>query len=449
MINVRSLLRLMIWVYGLAWAFDYRGTDEGGSPVQFLFSGISLASAGVVTVLAWRGLWVRPVAWLALLWLVYLLSTPVVALLNHVPMGQFVRNISTSVLVQCSLFVTLAAAAHGFSSRDIITPLLISGVINSIWKMVHTLIIAGRPLAEVRIELLSMAQPFMLAFMLLALTLRPRVPWGPVLIGSLAVLAYVLSVTRSAVFILGAAGFGCAIAMLRTAGQGLLPRGFWGVKLMHLAVCAGLLLGTGLVAGVLSPTVYERWTTRLFHTEGGERTEMDPSALTRLAEIKAFGALMDQEPLAPIIGLGVGKSYYWDESYMPELAYTYYLPDFRQSVRDVWFPGHSIWTYAYFSGGVIGLAAQAGLFAGGLILSFRSARLLREAPDYGAEAAWLPFAGLLAYLSLSLTFNVLVERSGGIVLGIILGLPQFLHAEVWRRREAAGTPRTGDLSNLL
>ena len=80
-----------------------------------------------------------------------------------------------------------------------------------------------------------------------------------------------------------------------------------------------------------------------------------------------------------IYGRGLGAPYYWDESYAVELAqYTYGNEDlFRAESRDIRFPGHSIWTYAVFSGGVIGGLFYVGLFAVAVGMSLHSTQLLQ------------------------------------------------------------------------
>ena len=47
----------------------------------------------------------------------------------------------------------------------------------------------------------------------------------------------------------------------------------------------------------------------------------------------------------------------------------------------------------------------------------------------------------MAFLSQSLTFNPFIERAGGLVLGIVIGFPQFLYAAAWRSRQAVSLPR--------
>ena len=100
---------------------------------------------------------------------------------------------------------------------------------------------------------------------------------------------------------------------------------------------------------------------------------MDPSALTRLAETDAFIRILDGDPLNYTFGMGIGQNYYWDEAYAPELcAYTYGSQDlFRADFREIWFPGHAIWTYAVFSGGFISLGFHITFFLLAVVIAFK------------------------------------------------------------------------------
>lgn len=432
----RPLLHALIWIYCLSWAFDYRAQDEGGSPIQFAFFGLSLLSGGLIGALSWRRLLVKPTGWFTLIWGGYLLMTVAVAVLQHVNMGNFVRNSSVPVLLFVSLIVTASAAAWGFPVRTMVTPMLIAGVINIFWKMYYALVVVGIPLERVRIELLSPCQPFLIAFMFLALALRRKMPVWPVLIGAVGMSAYLLSVTRSAVFIFAAAALGSWMALRGTRRMGLLPADFFQRKLSHAGIAAAAVVLVAGGVGIFSPQTYERWYERIF--SGGsvqEQASIEPSAATRLAEHKAFIDIMAEDPLSWVWGKGVGADYYWDESYVPELAYYTYgnEDEFRGYAASIWFPGHSLWTYAIFTSGIIGFLCHAGLFGIAIFTAVRSTRLLGALPGYSAEEAWLPFAGLLAYLSQSITFNPFQERVGGIVLGVLIAMPQFIHHAAWRR----------------
>ena len=433
--NVRLPLQIAVWVYCLSWAFDYRAAaDSGGSPVQYVFFAITLASAVVVVLLGFRRLFALPLGWITLGWMAYMASTPVVALLNHVELAWYLRNAIPPLLLLTSLCVTQVAAASGLHWRDVLWPMLIASVVNVLWRIFYALFVAGIPIEMVRVELLSPCLPFLMGYLLCGLALSRRVPWLAILVGAVGTLSYVLSVTRSAVLILGAAGSGAIVALWLARREGALPKGFGQLKLAHLLVMIGLLIGTAGVTVVGFPLVIERWTERLFNTAGGESSSADPSALTRYAETRAFYDLLNQDPMTWIYGRGLGAPYYWDESYAVELAqYTYGNEDlFRSESRDIRFPGHSIWTYAVFSGGVIGGVFYLGLFGLAVWISLHSTRALRRVPDYPVEIAFMPFIALMAFLSQSLTFIPFIERCGGLVLGIVIGFPQFLYHHAWR-----------------
>ncbi len=435
--NSRLSLQICVWLYCLSWAFDYRAAEgQGGSPVQLVFFGLTLASAAGVVLLGFRRLFALPLGWMILGWGAYVASTIVVARLNGVEFGWYFRNAIPPLLLLTSLCVTQVAAAHGLSWRHVLWPVLAAGVINTFWRILYARVGAGIPFENVRVEILSPCLPFLMAYLFCALALSRRMPWLALVVGAIGTLSYVLSVTRSAVLILAAAGVAAVWSLWMASRYQILPRGFGQIKLIHGIVFAGLLMATAGITAVAFPHVAERWSDRLFPPAGAASLSSDPSALTRYAETKAFYDLLNREPLTWVYGRGLGYPYYWDESYAVELAqYTYGNEDeFRNYTREIRFPGHSIWTYAVFSGGILGGLIYVGLFAGALFIALRSTRLLQVTRDYPVEVAFLPFIALMAFLSQSLTFNPFIERAGGLVLGIVIGFPQFLYAHAWKNR---------------
>lgn len=429
--NARPLLRILVWIYCLSWAFDYRAArDAGNSPLQYLFLALTLVSAGAVLVIGFRKLFALPVAWILLGWGLYLFSTGAVMIVNHVAPEWYFRNVLPVLLLLTSLCVVQVAASAGLSWRDVLWPMLIAGTVNVAWRIFYALVMAGIPIETVRVELLSPCLPFLMAFLFCGLGLARTTPWLALLVGAIGTLSYVLSVTRSAVLILGAAGLATLFSLWLAGQMGLLSPGFGRAKLRHMGMVAVLGVAAALVTVTALPVVLERWSERLFHTYGAESSSADPSALTRYAETRAFQDLLQKEPLTWIYGKGLGAAYYWDESYAVELArYTYGDEDrFRNDTMEVRFPGHSIWTYAIFSGGLFGGFCYLGLFGAALVLSLHSTTRLRWAAGYPLEIAYLPFVALMAFLSQSLTFNPFIERAGGLVLGVVIGLPQFLYA---------------------
>jgi hypothetical protein len=438
--NPRLPLLVCVWIYCLSWSFDYRAAEgSGGSPLQYVFFAVTLASAAVAVALGFRWLFALPMGWLTLGWMLYMASTLVVAVLNGVEAGWYFRNAIPPLLLLTSLCVTQVAAASGLNWRHVLWPMLIASVVNVLWRIFYALFIAGIPLEKVRVELLSPCLPFLMGYLFCGLALSRRMPWLALFVGAVGTLSYMLSITRSAVFILGAAGFAAVVAVWLAKRYGALPRGFGNVKMAHLLLILTFFAGAAGLTAVTVPVVIERWTERLFNAAGAAQSSADPSALTRYAETLAFYKLLNKEPLTWVYGRGLGAPYNWDESYAVELAeYTYGDEDeFRNYSRLIRFPGHSIWTYAVFSGGAIGGLFYLGLFGAAVALSLHSTRALRTVRDYPVEVAFMPFLALMAFLSQSLTFNPFIERAGGLVLGIIIGFPQFL----CHHRLRSGTPR--------
>lgn len=435
--NHRSLLTFFIWLYCLSWAFDYRGEAGGGNAAQYGFFAITLGSAVVVIMLGWRWLFLLPGGWLILLWGVYTASTLPVALVNHVPMVDYLKNLTTVILVLLSMCVTQIAAGSGLSYKTVLYPMLGAGVINVFWRAIYTLVLRGTSLDIVRVEMLSQCLPMLLASMFCALTFRMRWPLIPLAIGLIGITSYVVSVTRSSIFIIIAEVAVCAWGWWRARSMGMLPRGFTNQKVRHLLTGLGAMAGGLILLGAANPTILTRWEERLFHPVGADRSSADPSTLTRLAELTAQRRLLDDDPAAYVYGKGMGAHYYWDEAFAVELAqYTYGDEDkFRASSADVSFPGHSIWTYAIFSGGFIGLLFYVGLFGLGTYWAFRSVAKLNSVPDFPLEIAFFPAVGLAGFLSLSLTFNPFIERSSSIAMGTLLLFPQFLIMAAWRRHK--------------
>lgn len=423
----RRCVLLLTWIYCLSWAFDFRG-EQGGTAFQMLTFAVTAATGMLTAFVGWKVLFKKPLGWLILLWSVFLVSTAVVAVVQHVAMGNYVRTIIPWFLVLTSMAVCQVASGFGLSLRQVLLPMLLACAFNVVWRAFYALGVAGVDIERVRVEMLSQSLPLLMAFMTCGLVLQRKWPVWPVLLGGLGIASYVYSVTRSAVFIVGAAFLGAIIGMIVCRRLRPVEPGFAALKLKHFGASLAALAGIGMLLVAGNPQIVSRWEERLFHSVGSESSSMDPSALTRLAETDAFIKILDGDPLNYSIGMGIGQKYYWDEAYGPELcAYTYGSEDiYRADFREIWFPGHAIWTYAIFSGGFLSLAFHAAFFALATGIAWKAGKRATAVNAVPLHLAWLPFAGMLAFLSASLTFNPFIERAAGLVLGFIAALPQFI-----------------------
>lgn len=434
------LVRLLVWIYCLSWAGDFRGTEQGGSAFQFLSFAVTAGASIAMAVIGWRTLFIRPLGWMILLWTVFLGSTAVVAVVQHVTPGNYIRTVIPWFLVLTSMVVCQVASGSGLPLRRVLFPMLVACAFNVVWRAFYALVISGRDPELVRVEMLSQCLPLLMALLMCGLFLQRSWPVWPMVLGLLGIASYVFSVTRSAVFIIGAAGGGALLALWASRRAGCLDQGFVARKTRHLAAGVAILAVAVALTGAFLPYIFQRWYERLFNAVGSEYTSMDPSALTRLAETEAFIKILDGDPLNYTFGMGIGQKYYWDESYAVELAYTYGNVDiFRADFREIWFPGHAIWTYAVFSGGFFSLFCHILFFAMAVAISWRAGKAGAFGNAVPLHLAWLPFCGILAFISASLTFNPFIERAAGLVLGFIAGLPQFINRDALRMAAAKRT----------
>ncbi len=439
--HVVALVRVLVWVYGLSWIGDFRG-EQGGAAVQFLMFAVTVGSAFTLMILGVKTLFRRPLGWLVLMWWLFLLSTAAVALVRHVNMSIYVRMIGPWLLVGTSMAVCAVASGFGLRWQDALYPMLISSAGNVVWRAVYALKIAGIDPEKVRVEMLSQSLPMIMALMTCGMALQRNFPRLPLILGGMGIASYIFSITRSAIFVIGAAAIGAVVALLRSKQLRILPEGFGMAKSRHMLAGAGALFAVLVLLGVGAPFVFERWAERLFNPVGADRTSMDPSALTRLSEHKAFWDIMKDEPGSYLFGMGIAQTYYWDESFATELSYTYGNIDiFRSEYREINFPGHTIWTYAFFSGGIFGLLIHTAFFIMIVRNGWRAGSALRHARQVPLEIGWLSFAGVLAFISASVTFNPFIERSAGIVLGFLAGFPQFIFREADKTKKALAEGR--------
>ena len=182
-----------------------------------------------------------------------------------------------------------------------------------------------------------------------------------------------------------------------------------------------VLAALGAVA-LVEPLMIERWNERLFHNASAQNLSTDISYLTRKAEADAIVKLLGEHPLYPLTGKGIGCTYYWDAAYLPEIYMV--LPEKDTEVNDIWFAGHSVWTYGLLSGGIIALIAYLTLFVSTVVFSLVAARANASDPGPDQWLAFLPTVATCCLISETFTANPFQERLTGILFGVMVGLSQ-------------------------
>lgn len=415
------MFTVLYWIFCLSFTFDFRGS-EGGNPIQYLFLLASVASGSLMFAATPKAFSTRPTVFMSAVWWVYLASTVLVMMEARVSSSQYLRCVLPPLLCGLGLLVGQALILRGYTPQMIIRPLLICGIISVFWRFFHAIYITGIPIAEVRYEMLSPAIPLLFAAAISSAILGKQLDMLSVTGGALALASVMISITRS--YLLTAAvatfatGFCFVVMLLARAWQ---PKDLQR-KLGHFAIGVVMIIVTIIAMYFTQPIVFERWVQRLFY-DGGGRTKQEVTYLTRAAEAKAMWELLEKEPVRFIYGKGLGATYYWHSTYYPELMEVY--SSISQVNAEQWFPGHSVWTYALFSGGIYAVCCYLFLWfwlcAFGLKGGWISLRQNLAPP----EISFLPFILGLCYLSQTITANPFGERFSAQILGIFAAMPQF------------------------
>ena len=446
-----GFFRIIFLVYLASFVFDYKAVglefgaaSTGGSPMQYAFLGLAMLSGMVGSIAGAKHLLTRPGIYMVLLWWGYIIFSIVVAVLSGNEMGRILRLLIPSLLVGFAINLTMICACTGMRPAEMVRWFLIAGLTNVVWKFLYGTVISGVPLSEVRMGILSPAMRFLFAWAGCALVLRHKFsPWILLVFG-LPLASATLSITRSMAFPVVLSFITATFCL----GLGILWKMY---DFRHAARKFFALVGFGfaalailLIMIVSMPEVAERWSQRIFDNMGqGGATSEDLSSLMRKAEAKSMWDILSRDPHTFIYGKGIGASYYWDEDYYPEL-FLVYPEDRHQFPFEIYSAGHSIWTYTLFSRGFIGVFVVLGTFFFAMVLSLRSARLISK--TVMGPRAWdsflmfFPFVGIWAMMSESITRNPFDERFTGVLLGILLVLPQFYFNRAYflRYREKCG-----------
>lgn len=420
----------LLWLFMFSFAFDYRASIDreatsGTGLDQLLFLGLCALAAGGIVLLGWRHLAVQPGAWLILLWggLVAFLTAS--ALVQGVQPGRALRTGLPFGLCLAGMAVAQIAACCGLRAARIVAPVLVVACVNILWRIVHGFLFKDISLETVRVEVLSPATNWLAAWLGCALLLRRRFHWS--LLAGIAVLVagILATVTRALILPVFASVAACSLCYVLACRWRIfrwadLPR-----RLLPVGVAAAIglaALGTAMAAW---PTLLERWNERLFHHASDRNITADVSWLTRRAEAEDIWKILREDPVRFVHGMGVGASYTWSSAYLPELYLVY--PKGTELGADVWFAGHSTWTYALFAGGVLGVLGHLVLFGTTAVQSLRAAAANARLPGPDIWLAFLPFVATACFLSESATSNPFYERLAGMIFGIMAGLPQAFH----------------------
>jgi len=433
----------LLWVFTLSFALDYRAATAregaGGAGLdQLVFLALMAASTAGIVFLGWRRLTTRPGFWLIAGWGAFLGFMLINAFLQGVSPGRSLRILFPLGLCFAGLVNAHIAGCVGIRPSRIVAPILVAACINVIWRITQGLLFKGVTLDTARVEIQSSANNWLAAFIGCALVLRRKFHITLLIAGGVLFGGILITVTRSLLFPVMASALATTLCFI----LGI----HWGIYRVRetarryapaVGIATAVVLAIGSVA-VIYPRLLDRWSERLFHHASDRNIKGDISWLTREAEASAIIDILNEEPTHYIYGKGIGASYYWDPDYFPELYLVY--PKGSDLGTEVWFAGHSTWTYALFSGGAIGVTAHLLLIFGVMGFSLRAARSSASDPGPDQWLAFLPFVAACCLLSETATSNPFDERLAALIFGLMAGLPQsFIVRASWIHSSPATT----------
>lgn len=421
------MIERLLWVFMLSFALDYRASEARASGAgmgadQLVFMSLCAGSTFGITWLGRRHLMVRPGAWLIALWLAFLVFMVANAFLQGVDPTRSLRISLPLFLCLAGLVNAHVAGCAGITAERIVRPVFAAACINILWRIGHGFIGKGVSLATVRTEVQSPAANWLSAWIGCAILLRSRFHWSLLLACGVLFTGVIITVTRSLLFPVAASAVAASLCFLLGVRWRLYDWRDFPSRLLPVGAATLLaIIGLGLAAAA-SPALLDRWNERLFHHASDRNLSADISWLTRRAEADGIREILLREPVHFIHGRGIGASYHWSHAYQPEILLVF--PKELETGHEVWFAGHSVWTYALFSGGGIALLAYLGLIGGTMASSLRAARANASDPGPDQWLVFLPFVAACCLLSESLTSNPFDERLAGMTFGMMAGLSQ-------------------------
>lgn len=406
---------LWIWLLLCPLALDYKaGLDDGSHAMQVVLTLPVLGAGAILWLIApsfTRRSRFRSIITAAVIATV--IGSIVAQLMQGNDFGNYLRT-----LLPFGLFLLgyLAACRPWQADRleQFEKALFWSMVISLVFSFIYGMATSGGPLEDVRYRIVSVTFLGLQGVILHQFVVAKRITKVTLAIFLGTILIELLSVTRS--LLVGTV----ALFIFATWLSAPSPRHL--VRAGMRALLTGLLIVVMAVgAASFFPDVAEHWTQRIYASK--ETTSgMDPTTITRLAEMKDQYDQVTSTPSALLAGMGYGAVYHYSPSYLPDLSGQISKKDFY-AIRE-FAAGHNFWVYQFFAGGLLfglwmPLAVLLALGLGGV--AYRVWR--RRVPDL----LYLPVMGrsllLLAGLpATSIGGNPLGPRYSGLVFGVALGL---------------------------
>ncbi|AGH43158.1 hypothetical protein [Paraglaciecola psychrophila] len=340
--------RFFVYLYILPFSLDFKGAEDGGSVIQFFFLATVLF-AGIVLIASFSKIPAiksipHKLKIIHNIWWFYLASSILTALINQVPIGNYVRVMLPYFLSGFSMLIVIMIYSRGRDLNIFFAPILWALWTSVCWTAVYAVAFLNIPLNEMRYQIVSPLLVVFLAYGIVLLLTQKKISKMAMAIGLTCIVIIVISVTRSlllsAAFIL----FFIFVVYPQSQRRPLIKKA---VRLfMPLAIL--MVIAIPLIM-VFRPDAFTAWQLRLFSQQ--EDLGFDVTTVTRLAEYSGQMKMLFENFTSAFFGRGMGSVYYWDPLYYDQISQVIDITKLEESVR--WSNGHSLWVYSIYSGGLL------------------------------------------------------------------------------------------------
>ena len=392
----------------LLMALYVRNENAGGGALQFTLTGALLPILGYLMLTTRRRTLVHrfDTGTLYILCGALAALSLVSAIVNQVEFGNFVRTQLRIWPFLLLIVATLEVVKRGVPVRYLITPVIATTLVATVWTLADALVIQGISLDQGRYRLLAFSTLVVAAFAIPFMSITTR---GLMAIGFLLLVVILVYLTQTRSFLL-------------TIGIVLLLNAIFVIKsgeakrtmLMVITLAAA----TAVAAVALGTGAFDAWISRL---NAGSGYRADPTWLTRLAEYRGQMEVLQGSPLRLLIGAGPGSFYRWDDSVIREILVTGVV--FRaETLHDRFDFGHSLYVYSFYSLGLVGAWILPAIVSGAAVKSLAAAARL-SAAEAALRDLYLGFASaMLVTLITGLTAFPISDRHGSLVIGLFCAL---------------------------
>ena len=417
---------LWIWLFVFPLAMDYKAAAASDSHLAQILLVIPVAAAGAALALIGPRQRER-CALRTLMTVSLMLAVPASAFtqwLQENDLGQYLRVLLPFALFQLG-FVAACRPWQESRLEQFEKALFWANVVSLAFTCLYGILVAG-PLADVRYRIVSVTFLALQGVLLHEFVIAKRYTALTLCLFMATVVIELLSVTRS--LLVGTALLFVLAVWMSAAGTRNRARA------VLRAVFAAVMIGAmALAAAAWFPNAAEHWVQRIGFAKMGTETGMDPTTITRLAEMRDQYDQVVSSPVSLLVGKGYGHDYRYSPAYLPDLAGQMSKKAFY--AEHDWAAGHNFWVYQLFAGGLLfGLAFPLAL----LYALVRCTITYRHWRAHAPDAPQLPVLGRAILLTAALPAasiggNPLGPRFSGLVFGVGLGLMVAMYAQLDRR----------------